>query len=391
MFRSLLIAGLELKLYLKDKGELAFSLLLPIVVFALMYGAFGGQSIFNGTAYIVNEDNGTYSTRFVEQVDKLESLDVQLLSRSDAELKLERADLQLFLIIPDGFSDSLVSDKQAQLVFKQRGNGGQEGQIIASIIRGVAQEISQEIAVKGQVNQALGEKGIPQEAINTTVEKFIAKERQLPLISVKEELIGTAPDPVEQFLPGIITMFVLFAITLSARALVEERKRGTLERLLTTRLTVNQLFVGKFVAQIFRGFLQTFILLVLAYAVFRIFTPLSFLEVLAIAIIFAGAAGALGLFLAAIARTEDQATWMAVFLTMLMTILSGTFFPVPSGTFMETLSKISLNTYANTALKSIIGGGSLQDVSFEIAVMAAVAVAGLLISRLLFKALGGGK
>ena len=99
--------------------------------------------------------------------------------------------------------------------------------------------------------------------------------------------MGSSPDPVNQFLPGIMTMFVLFAVNLTAQALVEERRKGTLERLLATRLKVGELFIGKFLAYTARGFIQTLILLLLAYAVFRLFTPLSFLQALVVALIFA--------------------------------------------------------------------------------------------------------
>ena len=84
-------------------------------------------------------------------------------------------------------------------------------------------------------------------------------------------------------------MFVLFAVNLTAQALVDERRKGTLERLLTTRLKTGELFFGKFLAFAARGFVQTTVLLLLAYAVFRIFTPLSFIESLLVALVFAAA------------------------------------------------------------------------------------------------------
>ena len=59
MKRALFITLNEVKLYLQDKGDLAFGLLLPILTFALMYGAFGGQTLFTATASIVNEDKGS--------------------------------------------------------------------------------------------------------------------------------------------------------------------------------------------------------------------------------------------------------------------------------------------------------------------------------------------
>jgi len=393
MIRSLLVALREVRTYLQDKADLAFSLLLPIAVFALMYGAFGGQSLFHGTAHVVNEDQGgTYSAIFLERLDELANLDVELLSLPEADSKLERSDLLMVLYIPKGFSDRLTSGEPAQLVFKQRGNGGQEGQIVASLVRGVAEGMNQELQVYSQVSNALAGRNIPQDSIEITVQRFLDRERKHPIVEVREETVGSSPDPVNQFLPGIVTMFVLFAITLSARAIVEERKKGTLERLLTTRLSVGQLFIGKFLASVSRGFIQTLILLILAYMVFQLFTPLSFVESLVIALIFAAAASALGLVIASIVRTEDQATWVAVFFTMAMVMVSGTFFTISEGSVMDTISKISINTYANDAFKMIIAqGGSLADLGLELGVLAGVIVGGLLLSRILFKVMPGGK
>jgi ABC-2 type transport system permease protein len=187
-------------------------------------------------------------------------------------------------------------------------------------------------------------------------------------------------------------MFVLFAITLSASALVEERRKGTLERLLTTRLSVGQLFVGKYLASISRAFVQTFILLTLSYMVFQIFTPLSFVEALVIALIFAAAASALGLVIASIARTQDQAVWIAVFITMAMVMLGGTFFEISESSVLHTMSRASINTYANDAFKMIITeGGSLADVGLELGVLAGVIVGGVVLSRFLFRVVPGGK
>ena len=393
MSRSLLVALREVRTYLQDKADLAFSLLLPIAVFALMYGAFGGQSLFHGTAHVVNEDQGgTYSTLLLERLDQLENLDVTQISASDADSKLDRADLLMVIYVPEDFSAKLSSGEQTQLVFRQRGNGGEEGQIVATMVRGVAEEINQELQVYSQVSNTLAGRNISQESIEITVQKFLDREREYPIVGVREETVGSSPDPVNQFLPGIVTMFILFAITLSARAIVEERRKGTLERLLTTRLRVGQLFMGKFLASVSRGFVQTLILLLLAYIVFQLFTPLSFVQSLVITLVFAAAASALGLIIASVARSENAATWIAVFFTMVMVILSGTFYPISEGTVMDTMSRISINTYANDAFKTIIAqGGTLAHVGLELGVLAGVAVIGLVLSRMLFRVMLGGK
>jgi len=393
MIRPLLVALWEVRTYLQDKADLAFSLLLPIAIFALMYFAFGGESTFHGTAHVVNEDQGgTYSTLLLERLGKLENLDVELLSQSEADSKLERSDLLMVLYIPNSFSEKLTSEEPARLVFKQRGNGGQEGQIVASLVRGAAEEINQEFQVQSQVKNTLTGRNIPQESIEITVQKFLDQEAEQPIVEVKEETVGSSPDMVNQFLPGVVTMFVLFSVTLSARAIVEERKKGTLERLLTTRLSVGQLFVGKFLASISRGFVQTFILLALTYIVFQLFTPLSFIESLVIALIFAAAASTLGLVIASIARSEDGAVWIAVFFTMATVMLGGTFFEISEGSVLYIISRFAINTYANDAFKTIITqGGSLVDLGLELGIMAGVIVVGLGLSRIFFRVMPGGR
>lgn len=393
MIKPLLVALHEIRIYLRDRGDLAFSLLLPVVTFALMYGAFGGQDTFHSTAHMVNEDQGgAYSNLLLERLEEEDSLEVNLLSAREADSKLDRADLLLVLYIPHGFSDALASGEQGQLVFKQRGNGGDEGQVVASIVRSVVDELAQEFQVHAQVNEALEGTGIGQEQIDVTVEQLIEEERQEPTVTIGAETLGGRTDPVEAFLPTIVTMYVLFAVTLTARVLVEERRRGTLERLLTTRIGVGQLFAGKFLAFCSRGFIQTLILLGLAYAVFQMFTPLSFIQSLVIALVFIAAASGIGLLISSVARTEDQATWIAVVFTMTMVILGGTFFEIPEGGVMNVLSKISFNTYANDALKAIINeGSSLADVGMELAVLAGVALVALPLGRLLFKVLPGGR
>jgi hypothetical protein len=93
-----------------------------------------------------------------------------------------------------------------------------------------------------------------------------------------------------------------------------------------------------------------------------------------------------------VARTEDQATWISVFFTMATVMLGGTFFEIPEGSTLFILSQGSINTYVNSALRTIIAGeGTLINVTFELVVLTAVTIAALVISRILFKAVPGGR
>lgn len=94
--------------------------------------------------------------------------------------------------------------------------------------------------------------------------------------------------------------------------------------------------------------------------------------------------------IASIARTQSAANWIAVVVTMFMAMMGGTFFTVAPGTVLAKIGTFSLNTYANRALHTVITqGGSLADAWQPLAVMVGVAVIGLIISRLIFKAVPG--
>jgi ABC-2 type transport system permease protein len=390
--RALYIALNEVRLYLRDKGDLAFSLLLPIVTVALIYAAFGGETQFQVDAYVVDEDNGLYSNVLVDQLQAVNGVDVKRLTASEADAKLDDSNVLLVLFIPEGFSENLISGEPTQLLFKQRGNAGDEGQIVRSIIQGIAGEMNKEFGVYRQVGEILQGTDISQGQITLTVESLLEEESIQPLVSVTEETLGGSSDFENMFLPGIVTMYVLFAIAMTARVIVEERRKGTLERLLSTRLSVSELFFGKFLANMSRGFVQTLILLVLSYIVFQMFTPLTFVESLVIALIFTAAASAIGLIIASIAHSEEGASWIAIVFSVISFMFGGTFFAIAEDSAFYTLSRISINTYANDAFNTILAeGGSLADVGNNLVILAGVAVVGLLVSRLLFRIVPGGK
>jgi ABC-2 type transport system permease protein len=122
------------------------------------------------------------------------------------------------------------------------------------------------------------------------------------------------------------------------------------------------------------------------------FTPLSFITVLLVALIFSAAASTIGLIIAAVARTEDQAVWISVFVTMATVMMGGTFFEIPADSPLYFMSRISLNTYANDAFKTLImRGGILGDVVPELIILIAVIAAGFIISRVFFKVMPEGR
>ena len=187
-------------------------------------------------------------------------------------------------------------------------------------------------------------------------------------------------------------MITMFAVTMNAGTMVEERNLGTLERVLTTRLSVGGLFMGKFLANLARGCLQILILVTLGWVVFRSFGPAAYGEALVVGALLVACAGALGVLIAGVARTPDQATWAGITITMMMAVFGGSFFQLPESGVFKTISYFTINRYGNLPLQGIMGQEEhLGSYVVELGALAGIAIAVLLIARPLFSALRTGR
>ena len=394
MLRPWYIAFLDLKRFLLNPGELAFSIAVPILLFALMYGAFGGgDASFHATAHVVNLDSGEYGRELVSRLDGMDEISVRERTLEDADAALERSAILTAVVIPAGFSDALEAGEQTHILFKQRGYGGDTGQIVAAIVSGAALEMGGEIQSRRMVHENLSGQGITEGEIDAMFDRRLALSRLEPSVGVSVRGLGEAEDVdiLNRLMPGVTVMFLMFAVTVSAQTLVEERRIGTLERLLTTRLGINQLFAGKFLSGMLRATFQAVILLGLGFAALRIGDVSDFVQLIAFSVLIAAAVSAVGLVIGAAARTRDQAVWAAVFFTMFMTIFGGTFFAVADGP-LAVVARFTINHYAIEAMEGILSSGaSLSAEVVGLGVMIGVTVVGLVVARTLFRASEGGR
>ena len=387
------IAILELKMYLLNRAELAFSIALPVALFALMYFSFADDAAFSADAHVVDMDGGAHAREFVRRLDALDEIDVRERTIGEVESELDRSAITMAVAIPAGFSAAIDAGETATLTFMRRGNGGDTGQIVASVARATAQGLAGDVRVARLAFAATSPFGVSQSDASAAAQAALARARQTPPVVVQTRGVSAdeGPDLVDRMLPGMIVMFLLFAITLSAQTIVEERRVGTLERLMTTRLSVSGLFIGKFLSGVLRASAQSAVLLALGFAVLRAGGAAEFAQIMALCVCAAAAVSGIGLIIAALARTRDQAIWAAVVFTMSMTIFGGTFFDV-SGGALSTVSQFTITRYAVDAMSAILSSGeTIADQGVGLAVLGGAAVASLIAARLLFRVSEGGR
>ena len=166
------------------------------------------------------------------------------------------------------------------------------------------------------------------------------------LVDVMAE--GKANPVVSMYAAGIAVMFLLFGATSGGGALLEERERQTLDRLLCTSLTMDQLLLGKWFYLTALGVLQVSVMFLWGQFVFGI-DLLGHLDgFLMITVVTAAAASAFGLFLGTLCRTRGQLNGLSVVLVLTMSALGGSM--VPRYVMSDSLQQFGLWTFNAWAL-----------------------------------------
>ena len=244
----------------------------------------------------MNLDGGEYGRELISRLDGMDEISVRERTLEDADGALERSAILTAVVIPEGFSDALEAGEPTNIVFKQRGYGGETGQIVAAIVSGVALEMGGEVQARRIVHEDLSNQGVAEVEIDTVFDRRLALSRLDPAVSVEVRGLDEAEEAnlLNRLMPGVTVMFLMFAVTMGAQTLVEERRIGTLERLMTTRLGINQLFAGKFLAGTLRATLQAVILLALGFSALRVGDASDFAQLIAFSILVAAAVSAVG-------------------------------------------------------------------------------------------------
>ena len=148
---------------------------------------------------------------------------------------------------------------------------------------------------------------------------------------------------------GIGVMFLLFSAVGGAGAvLLEEVEAGTFERLLSTRVGMTGVLLGKWLLLVLVGTAQLTIMFLWGALVFKLplFSHLGGFAVMTTTT--AAAAAALGLVLATLAKSRGQLQGFSTILILTMSAIGGSMFP--RFLMSETMQKFGLLTFNGWAL-----------------------------------------
>ncbi len=368
----------------RDRGALVLSFVLPIVFFSIFAAIFGGRpdSIPKINVIVVDQDHSLASQRLVEGLKREGSLVVSTspapkqgvaqpeYTAATAEAAVKAGTAPLALIVPAGFGANPISfaggtagNNAPAIEMLKDPSDTVASQVVAGLLQKVAMtsmpDVMAELGSKYVGRFAGGLTAEQQKSIDANLEQLrrlesqtgvVGRSAERSLVSVKaRDVVGeNKENPMVSFYAAAIgVMFLLFTASGAAGALLDEAESGTLDRVLSSRVTMTTLLAGKLAYSTMLAFAQLVLMFLWAWAVFKIdfFPHIAGFIVMGLSTAFA--VGAFGMLLASICRTRAQLGALSTLVILVMSAVGGSMFPrflMPQA--MQKAGLLTINAWA---------------------------------------------
>lgn len=163
---------------------------------------------------------------------------------------------------------------------------------------------------------------------------------------------------VAYYAGAIAFMLLLFVAVQSAQGILDDRDRGTLDRIATGPAGIGVIVTGKFAFLALQGLVQTALVFVIAWLVYGVDLPGSFGPWLLVAATSSAAAAAIGLMLVVDCRTRVRAQFVPTIAILIMSALGGSMVPrffMPD--WAQKLGWLTPNTWALEGYSAVFWRG----------------------------------
>jgi len=379
IYYTLSVAGKEIQVILKDRGWLVILFLLPLLIGGFMGGmnmvTNASSSAANGQAGIllkvglVNLDPGSFGTEISKALQDIDQLQVQVFSDVEpAVATVAQGDLASAILIPADFSEKINSYSPTQIEVMVDPAQPESASIVAGIVNQVVSEVNIWGEVQYGVRSLLQESGLlaqagPQEQRAIEAQNLgvimtrINEMRSNPaILVVSEDLQGAkVQGGIELFIAylfaGLTVMFIFFIVAMCSTSLLGEREAGTIRRLLSAPVPRGAIIAGKTLAFMLLGCLQVVVMFGVANLLLKAPLGSSPLALVVLTLVVTFTAAAMGMMVAALAKSASQAGSVSLILAFVLAGLGGALVTTKeplsrTSGFVGTLAKLTPHAYA---------------------------------------------
>jgi ABC-2 type transport system permease protein len=389
----------DLLLFAKDLGRLFTTFLLPLV-FILAFG-FAYSQLSGGVKLVelavVDLDGGEMSQALIDSLNPSRGVDVTLYEQAETDRKLEEDEIPRALVIPAGFTQAVEAGEKTTLRLVNGPEANEsDTDALYTVIDGVAKDLSlqtQLIAAFQQMDQMMAgepdaDTWFSNDVVVNQARSQFERARMEPLVGVEEKLPDAILAEREEIgamdiaVPGFTVLFVFLTAGTTALAIYSEKKLGTFRRLLAAPISRFALLGGKMVPNIIIVLLQVIVIFAVGVWVMPLLgmDKISTGNLLALAVVsllVALTSTSLGVFIAALARTQGQISGVASIVLWVAGAVAGAFIPqFALGDFLTAIGQFTPHYWAISAYTDVmVRSKGVAEVGTQLGILAVFTVA----------------
>lgn len=372
----LAIAGVDLRRMLRDRSNLFFVFVFPLLLVLLIGVQFGG-GVRPELALHVPDDAGPLAEELADDLAALDLFDVvPVPDGATARDRVEDGTAAIGIVIPPGYDVALAAGEDVQIGTVQRQDGAAVA--LATAVRGAVARRAATITAARAAAETSGGSFADALAVAT------AAAATVPGVEVETRRLGEPAlaefSGLGQFDLGASSQLLLFVFLTSlsgSAALIQARQLGLTRRMLATPTSAVQVLVGQAAGRFAVALTQALYIVLGTLVVFDVNwgNPLGAGAVIfAFCLVSTGAAMLMG----AVFSNDAQASGMGVFIGLGLAAIGGSMAPLE--VFPDTVRRVAHlvtpHAWANDAFAVLVRrGGGVEDILTELGVLTAAAVA----------------
>jgi ABC-2 type transport system permease protein len=411
----------------RDRAAFVLAFVLPVAFFSIFAGIFAGSGRSAATrkieVLVADEDGSPNAALFIEGLKREKGLDVRTSLPSEkgagakpgalpvpftaatAEAAVRHGDAPVAVVVPKGFGERpirfgpegerpivrILADS-ADPIAPQVLAGLIQKVVMTSMPQAMARSGMDEVdrwsggltaEQKARMEEALRSIGAPPPPGQAAPQASAAAEG-LVRVETRDVVGETKANPTVAFYAaGFGVMFLLFSAAGAGGALIEEAESGTLDRILSTKVDMTHLLLGKLVYLAGVGIVQLTLMFVWGALVFGMDLAGHLPGFVVMTVATAVASSTFGLMLASVARSRMQLVAISNLSILLMSALGGSMYPrflMPEK--MQKIGLLTLNAWAIDGFQKIFWRDEpVWSVWPQVAVLVGIGIVFFLIAR----------
>ena len=343
----------DLMLFFHDQRSVILTFLLPVILITLFAFAYGSLGSYDGRSepvdlLVADLDRTRSSKNIIYKIDSLEDIRIIVSDVNKSKELVIKGEYACALIIFEGFQDSLEAGHSGPIELVYDRSREMEIGILQQNVMSILMSATGEIIVKKSIEKYLQDQ-FPDidKSTSDNILRTALNDNNNTIAIKWTSVVGEKNDTklgLIQAVAGTAILMLLFSVAGVGTSILEEKENGTINRLLYSPLKGSTILYSKMLFAFFISILQLTAMFLFAWLILSMDMSVNIPGLIFMIIATSFAVSSLGIFLAAVVKTRQQAQNLSTIIILVMSAIGGSMIPLfVMPTILQKIALLSVN------------------------------------------------